>query len=145
MVAPRWCWRIHRARKEPRRTALALGFILGTGVCSYLGFREPLWSTLAVVLLLGAAAEFFLPVTYRLTEEGVEKVWLGGRTSLPWRRVRRAVWGEQGIFLSPFPHSSRWDGLRGLYLPFGDEVPRQEVIAWIRRRLEEAHSHASTG
>jgi hypothetical protein len=120
-------------------------FIALTMLCSYWGFRDPVLTGLAGLLLLGSSAEFWLPVTYHLTEEGAEKRWAGRRQRMLWRQVRRAVWNERGIFLSPYARSTRLERFRGLFIPFRPEVPANEVIAWVQERLQEAHRHATTG
>ena len=147
-VPPRpngWVWRLHRAREEPARALGAASFIALTMVCTYLGFRDPLLTALAGLLLLGATAEFWLPVTYRLTAEGAEKRWGGRRQRIAWREARRAVWNEREIFLSPYPRPVRWERFRGLSIPLPDGIPASEIIAWVQERLQEAHAHAATG
>lgn len=86
----------------------------------------------ALVLLW--VADYLLPVTYRLTEEGVEVRQLLPRAFLPWERVRRCVVTEEGLFLSPLSRPSRLDAYRGVLLR---NVP-PEAVELIRSKARGA-------
>jgi hypothetical protein len=53
-----------------------------------------------------------------------------------WERVKRVVWGEDGVLLSPFAHPSRLNAYRGVFLWYGDQ--REVIESLVRERCAHA-------
>lgn len=144
MVSPTpTTWTIHLAARRPgRAVAAVLVIVLALFGVAALAPRE--WGTIgtalavvvAAVLLLGAIAEFLLPVTYTLDGDGAHVRMLGRRHRLlPWRRVRRVYLRQNELTLSPRATRGWMDQYRGVSLRTFD---RDAVLAQVRAWLQEA-------
>ena len=111
-------WRVHPAARNPFKT-------LGVSVailCLSLGsawYAGNMLGVLALLLLVGSLWPFFLPTRYRLTTWGIEQHRWPTRIRKPWSYFRRYQRDRRGVLLSPFPHPSRLDPFRGMYLLVG--------------------------
>jgi len=135
-------WRVHLARRQPRKTIGAIAAVLAGSGLVFISSRNPLLAALCVLLLLAAAAEFLFPVCYRLTESGAYMRNFLSFRHLPWTQVRRCYRGQQGIKLSPLSRSGWREAFRGLYLWVeGEQQERAvEIIRALRPSATEARS-----
>lgn len=109
-------WRVHPAAARPWLGAVvALAVLALSGASWAYGGSLPL-GVLALLLLSGSLWPFFMPTTYRFTTWGVEQKRWPTLRRVPWAAFRRYQVDRRGVFLSPFPHPSRLDAFRGLYL-----------------------------
>ncbi|MFK7961798.1 MAG: hypothetical protein AB8G96_14885 [Phycisphaerales bacterium] len=77
-------WAVHGARERPR-VAIAGAIVIGAFGAAAGGFMEhPGWGVVAIVVLLLACRDFFLPVHIRIDQDCVER-----RTVLGTRRLAR--------------------------------------------------------
>ena len=120
-------WRVHPAAQRPGRAALVGIIIVGLtlGSAWYAGVAM---GVLALLLLAGSLWPFFVPTTYRLTSWGVEQHRWPSRQQRPWSAFRRFQVDRRGVLLSPFPHPSRLDPFRGMYLLTDADVDVESVI-----------------
>jgi len=125
-------WRVHLARKEPRGLILVGVVAALSGLLGLL--KGVTFAVLGPVLVLLWVADYLFPITYRLTEEGVEVRQFLPRSFMPWGRVKRCVRVKEGLFLSPFPRPSRLEAYRGVLLR---DVP-PEAEAFVRERAWKA-------
>ncbi|MEK6233174.1 MAG: hypothetical protein N2C14_00525, partial [Planctomycetales bacterium] len=99
-------------------------------------------AVLASVALLVSLRANFLPTTYRLSSEGVERfTWRRGRR-IRWRKIRRFQLDSDGVLLSFDDEPDESDLFRGVYLPFGRGCPsrvRQDAAAAARWYLDALH------
>ena len=84
------------------------------------------------MLLSLACAEFFFPIHYRLSSEGIRARNLLSWRKLTWDRVRACYLDQHGIKVSPLGRRSRLETYRGIYLWFGDGN-REQVTEAVRR------------
>lgn len=126
-------WQVWPARERP---LLSIGLIVllivvwvGVGVI----YREVIWVFLAVVLLLGAVAPFFVITRYRLDEEGVSTQRYFATTRKRWAELRSYYPDQNGVLVSPFSRPSRLENFRGLYLRFGGN--REAVLNVLEMRI----------
>ncbi|MES2465143.1 MAG: hypothetical protein V4671_31640, partial [Armatimonadota bacterium] len=113
-------WRIHRLRQNPRLLPL-VALAYGIGLFFWLNlFPHPLTLLLPLGALTSAMAEYLFPISYRLTDRGAYSNCFLSRLYLAWPDVKRARYGDDGVFLSPLLHPSRLDTFRGLCLSFAD-------------------------
>jgi hypothetical protein len=134
--APRLEWRVHLARRQPRKTALALGLMIGAAAWSVVVFGNVTAPAASVALLIGALSEYLFPVRYRLTGEGAEARGPFYWRKIAWQEVRRVYVGEQEIKLSPLPHPGPREGFRGVLLRCPDnQEPVRELVEQFRRTL----------
>ncbi len=122
-------WTVHLARRRPRQAVAVVVFIIGTSVLASYAFRSPFYGVLAAVLLTASVGDYLFPLTFTLSESGVEARGLIHRRRMTWRQVRRVLRDNLGVKLSPLPRPSRLDAFRGIYLWF--EGNAEEVLAAI--------------
>ena len=122
-TAPALVWRVHLARRTPRRLpGVVLAVLLGAG-CVWMIFHQVPPVLAAVALLLGACSDFLFPIRYRLTAEGLWAEGLTSRMHLRWKEARRCVLEPRAVTVTPLPAPSRLDAFRGVTLRF---APRGE-------------------
>ena len=124
-------WRVHLARREPRRAVVALLAVLFALTLIHLAWGAPLLVVAAGLAMLGAIGEHLFPIYYRVTNQGVyaRNLWTVRR--LTWPRVRRCYRDAHGLKLSPLRVPSRLEAFRGIYLWF--EENEAEVRAAVER------------
>jgi hypothetical protein len=93
-------------------------FIIGTSVLAAYAFGSPFYGVLAAILLTASVGDYLFPLTFALSESGVEARGLIHRRRMSWNQVRRVVRDDLGVKLSPLPRPSRLDAFRGIYLWF---------------------------
>ena len=126
------CWKVHLLRSQPARLPgiIAVG---GVGaVCVWLMFGAWLPAVAALLLLAGSVSEYLLPITYRLTPQGITQESLTSRLVLSWKDARRCRLGKRGILILSLAAPSRLDAFRGVLLRFApDHQPgdRSSVLA----------------
>ncbi len=95
-----------------------------------------LFAIAALWMVFSATADYLLPIRYEADEAGIRQKGWSPRL-MRWERVRRVVWGEQGVLLSPFEKPSRLDAFRGIFLWYGDHA--DEVRALVERFCTATH------
>ena len=124
-------WRSLPARRSLARTALVLVILIALFVfiswytaSLFMG----LVLTIVVALSLGS---YFSPTWYTLTDQGIAVRTLVTKMHRPWN-VYRSHWPDKnGVLLSPFPHPSRLENFRGVFIRFEDN--RDAVLNYVRR------------
>lgn len=125
-------WRIHRLRQNPRLLSLVIA-AYGIGLLFWLHlFPHPLTLLLPLGALTSSMAEYLFPVSYRLTTHGVYANCFLSRLYLAWPEVKRARFGDDGVFLSPLLRASRLDQFRGVRLCFANDND-ETVLETVRR------------
>lgn len=108
-------WTIHRARETPAKTAVVSVFILAFVGFSWVAFG-PMLGILAMAVLFLALNAYFLPVTYRFDDKGIEVDKRIFTARYEWKQFRRWFRTSGGIVISPFSHRSFLDNFRGVHL-----------------------------
>lgn len=130
--------------RSPIRAATAVAFIVVVGWFLQTWLRAGYFTIIAILLVWGQVAGFFLPTKYELTEEGVSVSGLVTRRHRAWSEFRSFSVDGEGVLLSPFLGRSRLAKFRGLSLQFHGN--RDDVIAYVTRAMEAAgESDADVG
>ena len=125
-------WRIHRLRQNPSLLSLVVA-AYGIGLFFWLHlFPHPLTLLLPLGALTSSMAEYLFPISYRLTTRGAYANCFLSRLYLPWTDVKRARYGDDGVFLSPLGRLSRLDVFRGVRLCFADGN-NEAVLGMVRQ------------
>lgn len=97
------------------------------------GWQALSWSLGGLLLMLGMTASLYLPVRYKLDQEGVTTYFLNVPTSRPWRHYRNFYAHDNGVHLTTMHTPSRLDAFRGHFLQFAGN--REEVLAYITQHM----------
>ncbi len=134
-------WRSWPLAKSPARSAAILLGVAGVGFTAWIVAASGLLAFLAATALLATLWRFLLPVTFGLSEYGVEQWIYGRRVRIPWRAIRRYQICSAGVLLLPYGERSVMAPFRGLYLPW--ESHCDEVLAYIRHYVRGGDSPQS--
>jgi hypothetical protein len=119
--------------RSPVRAVLAVAFVvLMAGTIQAL-FRTTYFTIVAVLLVWGQIAGFFLPTRFSLTGDGVSVRGLVSRREKDWSEFRSHYVDKEGVLLSPFIERSRLERFRGVSLQFHGN--RDEVVAFVERMM----------
>jgi hypothetical protein len=131
-------WQSLPARRSPLRTGLVMivlaamfAFVSWYTSSAFMGL------VLTVVLALSLGAYFF-PTWYTFSADGIVVRTLVTKMQRPWATYRSHWPDRNGVLLSPFPHPSRLENFRGVFIRF--ENNRDEVLAFVRRYVPEGES-----
>ena len=125
---------IHLARRRPAQAAGAVAVIAAAALAAGFGFQSLLLGLLAAALLIASVSDYLFPLTFTLTDRAAEARGPLHRRRLPWAQVRRVSRDPLGVKLSPFPHPSRLDAFRGIYLWFADNA--DDVAAFVAHHVK---------
>jgi hypothetical protein len=129
--------------RSPVRAVLAVLFIAIMAWTIQSVFRTTYFTVVAVLLVWGQVAGFFLPTRYELTEERLTVRGLLGRREKDWRDFRSYYVDPDGLLLSPFVGRSRLERFRGVSLQFHGN--RDEVVAFVERHMERESTDDRVG
>jgi hypothetical protein len=118
---------------SPVRAVVAIAFVVIVGWFLQAWLGAGYFTVIAVLLVWGQVAGFFLPTWYTLSEEGVSVRGLVTRKEKPWRDFRSYCVDRGGVLLSPFPVPSRLARFRGVSLQF--HANRDEVLGFVGERM----------
>jgi hypothetical protein len=128
-------WQTHPARRHPVKAVVVL--LLHGVLCVLMAqytHSLPFAVLLTLVLFLSLSA-FYFPTWYRLSDQGIRVKTLVTTWERPWNTYRSYWPDKNGVLLSPFPHRSRLENFRGLFVRFDGN--RDLVLAFVRRFVAE--------
>ncbi len=125
-------WTVHRARESPRKTVVASFFVLAFVAFSWMVFG-PMLGILAMVVLFLALNTFFLPITYTLTDKGIEVDKRMFTARYEWKQFRRWFRTTGGIVISPFSRKNYLDNFRGVHLMLPPDP--QSLFVYLEKRF----------
>jgi hypothetical protein len=120
--------------RSPMRAAVAVAFIAMMAWTIQSLFHTAYFTVVAVLLVWGQVAGFFIPTRYELTDEKVIVRGLVSRREKEWGEFRSYYVDRYGLLLSPFVDRSRLERFRGVSLQFHGN--RDEVVAFVERRMK---------
>jgi len=125
-------WTVHLAAMQPAKAVAAAVLCLVAIGLAAAAFSNVVFPLVTAWLLFASLAEFFLPVTYRLTTKGAEAKHLWTFARIEWSNVKRKYLCEDGVKLSPLSSPSRLESFRGVFLRFGRDN-REEILQAIKK------------
>ena len=124
-------WISHPAGERPWATVAYVSIILLAGLLAAMVMGNNLWWGLVFAFVLFLSGwTFFLPIRFRMNDEGVIKKSLFGTERMTWTQVRSIIPDRYGVLLSPFPQPTRLAKFRGMSVQFSGN--REEVLEYIR-------------
>ncbi len=127
-------WRVHLAKQSPDRLPVVVLVLIGAPMLGWLLMGHWLFGVLAFWMVLTSTADYLFPMRFEADELGIRQRGWTPR-AMNWDRVKRVVWGEQGVLLSPFEHPTRLNAFRGVFLWYGDhrELIEQLILERCRK------------
>ena len=126
-------WTIHPVKKNLKLSVLVIIFLVTICISIYISFDSLLLSFLSAVFLFSSLSSFFFPTTYIFHEKGIIVKNAFREFSKEWNSYKRYYIDKNGIFLSPFPHRTRLENFRGLYIKFDNN--KEQVISYIKSKI----------
>lgn len=126
-------WKVWPAKERPLLSFGLIVFLFAVWVAVGYFYREGVWVLLAIVLLSGAVAPFFVITRYRLDEEGVSIKRYVTTMKKGWGDLRSYYPDKNGVLVSPFAKPSRLENFRGVYLRFGGN--REKVLTVLEQNI----------
>jgi len=133
--------------RSPLRAIAAVLFVALVAWTLQTWLHAGYFTVIAVLLVWGQVASFFLPTYYTLTEDSIAVRGALGRREKAWSDFRSYLIDREGVLLSPFAERSRLERFRGLSLQFHGN--RDAVVAFVEdamaRRREAGPGDGTTG
>lgn len=124
-------WISHPAGERPWATVAYVSIIMLAGFLAAVIMGNNLWWGLVFAFVLFLSGwTYFLPIRFRMGDDGVRKKSLFGKERMTWTQVRSIVPDKYGVLLSPFPQPTRLAKFRGMSVQFSGN--RKEVLEYIR-------------
>jgi hypothetical protein len=123
-------WSVRPVAIRPGRGVAALCMVAVVAGATFL-LAGPILGALALLLLGGSIAPYFVTARYELSPETVAVESPFQRVRRPWSDIRRVYVGRDGVSLSPFRRYHVLEPYRSIMLRYGEH--REEVLAWVRR------------
>jgi hypothetical protein len=132
---PDLVWSTHPARERVGGTIALVAFLVAIFALIWFSLRDPVVLALAIVILCGALAPWFLPSRYRIDERGIEETRAGVSRRRAWSDVRSVYVDAHGVTLSPFARRSWLEPHRAIRVLFAENG--DQVVAALERRMSE--------
>jgi hypothetical protein len=126
-------WSVWPAKEKPLLSLGLIVLLFAIWIAVGYIYREAIWVVLAVVLLSGAVAPYFVITRYRLDEEGIATKRYLTPMKKRWEELRSFYPDKNGVLVSPFAKPSRLENFRGMYLRFGGN--REAVLNVLEERI----------
>jgi len=126
-------WSVWPAKEKPLLSLGLIVLLFAIWIAVGYIYREAIWVGLAVVLLSGAVAPYFVITRYRLDEEGIATKRYLTPMKKRWEELRSFYPDKNGVLVSPFAKPSRLENFRGMYLRFGGN--REAVLNVLEERI----------
>ena len=126
-------WKVWPAKERPLLSFGLIVFLFAVWIAVGYIYREVVWVFLAVILLLGAVAPYFVITCYGLDREGISVKRYFTTTRKKWGELRSFYPDKRGVLVSPFANPSRLENFRGVYLRFGGN--REKVLAVLEQNI----------
>lgn len=136
-------WVCHPLKRKPLVSVAVTAFVMVIIVMVYLLTASHMFALLALVIMIGSLAKFYLPTKFKLSDRGVTIKTTTQTLFKEWKIYRSCYPDKKGILLSPFIEPSRLENFRGLYVMF--EGNGELVTSFVRERIERAHQETPYG
>lgn len=125
-------WTSHRAQEKPLMTVLAVGVIIISAICVSIWW-DSFWAGIFVVVFMFLGlSNFFLPVHYKINDEGISEEFLGRSRFARWTYFKRIVSIERDILLSPYSKRNFMDRFRAWNI----RTPNEQIAKIIKNIFE---------
>lgn len=120
--------------RDPAKLAVVLGVACLAALLGGALLHPVFGGLLGFALIAGATTDFWLPQHFTLSGTGASLRCGISVTSIGWGDVKRVVYTDEGVKLSPLEAATRLAPFRGVFLRFANN--RDEVIEEVKRHWE---------
>ncbi len=136
-------WTAWPMQRSPFRAMMGLAFIALVAWTLQSWLHAGYFTIVAVLLLWGQVAGFYLPTRYTISDDRVAVRGIIAKREKEWVDFRSYFVDRDGVLLSPFIGRSRLERFRGLSLMF--HANREEVVAFVEAKLGAGEDDAVLG
>lgn len=130
-------WVCHPLKRKPMVSIAVTLFVVVIVGLVYLLTVSPMFSLLALIIMMGSLAKFYFPTRFKMSDRGVTIKTTTQTLFKEWKIYRSCYPDKKGVLLSPFLGPSRLENFRGLYVMF--EGNGDAVTSFVRERIDRAH------
>ena len=131
-------WKIHMAKRNPTRAISVLILIL---ICAYFiqfTMEDLFFTIIAFFVLAIMVLPYYLPTTYVMTDEGIEKNMLFSKQKRSWSEFNRFAVEKNLIKLYTMKKKSRLDNYRSLLVICNKN--KDEVLTIVKNKLPQVEN-----
>jgi len=128
-------WTCHPSRRNYPKTLAVVGLLAALMLFTIWYTGSAFFGVVVVLVMTLSLGAYFFPTWYTLTEKGIKVRTLVTKFERPWSTYRSFWPDKNGVLLSPFPHASRLENFRGLFVRF--EGNGKDVVAFVKRYVPE--------
>jgi len=126
-------WTVHPLKANKKVSIGLIVFLIVLCTSIYFSFDSFTFLILSVIFLVGSLSSFFLPTTYLFQDDYIIVKTIFRRFSKQWGSFKSYYPDKNGVLLSPFPHPTRLENFRGLYIRFNNN--KTEVVNFIKQKI----------
>ena len=127
-------WIVHPLIANWKVSVGLIAFLIALCTAIYFSFNSLTFLFLSIIFLVGSLSPFFFPTTYTINDDGINIKTVFRKSSKNWGYYKSYYPDKNGILLSPFPHPSRLENFRGLYVRFNNN--KADVVNFVKQRLK---------
>jgi hypothetical protein len=133
-------WTVHPLIANWKISAGLIAFLIALCTAIYFSFNSLTFLFLSIIFLVGSLSPFFFPTTYTLNDDGINIKSVFRKSSKNWGYYKSYYPDRNGILLSPFPHPSRLENFRGLYVRFNNN--KADVVNFVKQKLKPGRAES---
>ena len=127
-------WTVHPLIANWKVSVGLIAFLIALCTAIYFSFNSLTFLFLSIIFLVGSLSPFFFPTTYTINDDGINIKTVFRKSSKNWGYYKSYYPDKNGILLSPFPHPSRLENFRGLYVRFNNN--KADVVNFVKQKLK---------
>lgn len=129
-------WSVRLSDNAPWKRWVVLAVAVTAGLIGGVLLGQPTLGLAGFLMILGATAEFWLGVHYKVTGESVSRRCGLSVSAMEWEQVKRVLIEGDDVKISPLAEATKMDPFRGVTLKTLPDN-RERVIAAVRRHIGE--------
>lgn len=125
-------WFIRLSDQGKAKTYAILGLALVVAGVGWVVFHSPILALFGATAILGSTAEYWLGVSYRLTETSASSKCGFSSTVIEWKNLKRIIVVGNSVRLSPLEKPSQMEVFRGVLLRT-TPANHAQVLTWVQQ------------
>lgn len=111
-------WKDVPMKRDPKKGWIILSVALGALAFGIWTFQSGMLGLIGFAIIVLTTAEFWLGVRYEINSVGAKRKVGVSVTEMTWDAVKRIVWSDDSVLLSPLSQDGRLGPFRGVCLRF---------------------------